>query len=284
MGVELINGKELSENIREDIKAEVQELKEQGVTPHLTVVLVGNNPASESYVRGKERAFEETGMSSNVIRMESSVTEEELVETIKDLNANSDVHGILVQLPLPSHINTQVIIELIDPAKDVDGFHPLNVGRMMTEQDALLPCTPLGVIELLESKNIDPEGKHAVVVGSSNIVGKPVGQLLLNREATVTYCHIKTKDLQSHTKMADILVVAIGSANEITGDYIKEDAVIIDVGINRLDDGTLTGDVDFESVKNKASYITPVPGGVGPMTITMLLKNTVTACKNLENL
>lgn len=281
MAVELINGIELSKNLRDDIKVDVQKLKEQGITPHLTVVLVGNNPASESYVKGKERACTETGMSSNVKRLDETITEDELIQVVNDLNANPGVHGILVQLPLPDHIDAQAMIELIDPAKDVDGFHPINIGRMMTEQDTLLPCTPEGVIELLDSKNIEIEGKHAVVVGCSNIVGKPVGQLLLNRNATVTYCHIKTKDLASHTKMADILVVAIGSAKEIKGDQLKDGVVIIDVGINRTEDG-LVGDVDFESVKDKASYITPVPGGVGPMTITMLLKNTVQACKGIE--
>lgn len=284
MTVQLISGSELSKSLREEIKEDVQKLKELGTTPHLSVILIGNDPASESYVTGKERAFKEVGMSSDVIRLEDTVTEKELIQIIEDLNTQSDVHGILVQLPLPSHIDEQAVVETIDPEKDVDGFHPLNVGRMMHEQEALLPCTPLGVMELLDSENIELEGKHAVVVGSSNIVGKPVGQLLLNRYATVTYCHIKTKDLHAHTKMADILVVAVGNANMITDEHIKPGAVIIDVGINRLEDGTLTGDVDYESVKHKAGYITPVPGGVGPMTITMLLRNTITACKRKENL
>lgn len=284
MAVELISGRELSKCIREEIYQDVQKLKEQGITPHLSVILIGEDPASESYVKGKEKAFLEAGMSSEVIRLDDTVTEEKLIQIVEDLNVKADVHGILVQLPLPSHIDEQVIVEKIDPAKDVDGFHPINVGRMMNEQEAMLPCTPLGVMELLDSKNIQVEGKHVVVVGSSNIVGKPVGQLLLNRFATVTYCHIKTENLHAHTKMADILVVAVGNANMITDKHIKQDAVIIDVGINRLDDGTLTGDVDYESVKDKASYITPVPGGVGPMTITMLLRNTVKACQRIENI
>lgn len=279
MTVELINGRELSKDLRQGITEDVQKLKEKGVNPHLTVVLVGDDPGSQSYVKGKEKACAETGMSSDVIRLEDTVTQDELVKIVENLNTNDDVHGILVQLPLPEHIDEKEIVDLIDPDKDVDGFHPTNVGRMMTGQETLLPCTPNGVMELLKSKDIEVEGKHAVVVGASNIVGKPVGQLLLNREATVTYCHIKTKDLKAHTKMADILVVAIGNANFITEEHIKEGVVIIDVGINRLDDGSLTGDVDFESVRSKASYITPVPGGVGPMTITMLLMNTITACE-----
>lgn len=284
MPAQLISGKVLSKSIRKEIKTDVEKLKEQGITPHLSVILIGDDPASKSYVKGKEKAFEQLGMSSEVIRLDESVKEAELIKLVEELNNQDEVHGILVQLPLPEHLNEQVIVEKIDPKKDVDGFHPLNVGRMVIDEEALYPCTPIGIMEMLDSEDIEIAGKHAVVVGSSNIVGKPVGQMLLNREATVTYCHIKTKDLKSHTNKADILVVAVGKAHLITEDHVKEGAVVIDVGINRLEDGTITGDVDFEKVKEKASYITPVPGGVGPMTITMLLKNTVTACKRLEKI
>lgn len=283
MSAELISGKDLSTNIKKDLAVEVEELKKQGVTPHLTVVLVGDDPASESYVKGKEKACAETGMGSNVIRLDESIAEDELIQTVKDLNNDDAVHGILVQLPLPDHMDDQKIIDLIDPEKDVDGFHPVNVGRLVTEQEGMVSCTPLGIMEMLDSKNIEIQGKNAVVVGASNIVGKPVAQLLLNRGATVTNCHIHTKDLKAHTKMADILVVAVGKAHLITADHVKDGVVVIDVGINRLEDGSMTGDVDFENVKEKASYISPVPGGVGPMTITILLKNTIIACKRQEN-
>lgn len=282
MTAKLISGKDLSGEIREEIKDEVEKLKAKGIEPHITVILIGDNPASLSYVRGKEKAAQALGMSSEVLRMEESTSEEELITLVKELNENEKVHGILVQLPLPDHIDEQVVVETIDPNKDVDGFHPVNVGRMMLGQDTLLPCTPFGVMKMLEWKGIEVEGKNAVIVGSSNIVGKPMGQLLLREEATVTNCHIKTRDLKEHTRLADILVVAAGVPHLIKDEHVKEGAVVIDVGINRLEDGSLTGDVDFEKVKDKVSYITPVPGGVGPMTITMLLYNTVQACKALE--
>ncbi|GGA68059.1 bifunctional methylenetetrahydrofolate dehydrogenase/methenyltetrahydrofolate cyclohydrolase FolD [Ornithinibacillus halotolerans] len=281
MVAEVINGKELSTKLKEEMKQEVDLLRKQNLVPHLTVVLVGNNPASRSYVNGKKRASEEVGISSEIIELPETVSEEELLDVIDKLNNEDAVHGILVQLPLPKQITVAHIIEAIDPRKDVDGFHPINIGKMMTGQDTLLPCTPYGILTMLHSKNISIEGKHAVVIGRSNIVGKPVGQLLLNENATVTYCHSRTKNLKELTKQADILVVAVGRPNVINEEYIKSGAVVIDVGINRLEDGTLTGDVDFQSAMKKASYITPVPRGVGPMTITSLLHNTIKAAKGL---
>lgn len=277
-----INGRDLSVELKEEMKKEIEVLKESGIVPGLTVVLVGDNPASRSYVNGKKKASTEIGINSNIIELPVDTTEKQLLQQIEDLNNDPAVHGILVQLPLPDHIEEQQVIETISPEKDVDGFHPINIGKMMTGQDTFLPCTPYGIITMLKSKNITIEGKHAVVIGRSNIVGKPVGQLLLNESATVTYTHSRTKDLKHFTKMADILIVAIGRPNDITADYIKEGAVVIDVGINRLDDGSLTGDVDFDDAIQKASYITPVPRGVGPMTITMLLENTIKAAKGLE--
>lgn len=284
MTAEIINGKELSHTLKMKMKDEVSAIKaNDGVTPHLTVVLIGDNPASKSYVNGKKKAAAETGISSDIIELPDTVTEEKLLTIIEELNYNTSVHGILVQLPLPKHITEQHVIEAINPKKDVDGFHPISIGRMMTGADTFLPCTPYGIVTMLQSKNITISGKHVVVIGRSNIVGKPVGQLLLNENATVTYCHSKTEDLKSFSTKADILIVSTGKAHMITSDYIKENAVVIDVGINRLEDGSLTGDVDFEQVKEKASFITPVPRGVGPMTITMLLKNTVKAAKGRNN-
>ncbi|MEC5422293.1 bifunctional methylenetetrahydrofolate dehydrogenase/methenyltetrahydrofolate cyclohydrolase FolD [Virgibacillus sp. C22-A2] len=282
MSATVINGKDLAQELRNNMKEEVSELKEKGIIPHLTVILVGDNPASKSYVNGKKKASEETGIVSDIIELPVSTTEEELLNLIKELNQDVSVHGILVQLPLPEHIKEEHIIETIIPSKDVDGFHPINIGRMMTGNDSLLPCTPYGIVTMLKSRNITIQGKHAVVIGRSNIVGKPVGQLLLNENATVTYCHSKTRNLKEHTTRADILIVAIGIPNVINRDHLKQDAVVIDVGINRTDNGSLTGDVDFESAKSKASYITPVPRGVGPMTIAMLLKNTIKAAKGLS--
>lgn len=276
---EIINGKELSRELKMKMKEEVEELKQKDIVPHLTVVLVGNDPASKSYVSGKQKACAETGLSSDLIELEEDTSESELLDLIDRLNQDDNVDGILVQLPLPRHIDEQKVIEAIDPAKDVDGFHPISIGRMMIGEDTFLPCTPYGIITMLKSKNIEIEGKHAVIIGRSNIVGKPVGQLLLNENATVTYCHSRTKNLREFTKAADILVVAVGKPHVINGDDVKEGAVIIDVGVNRVEDGSLTGDVDFESAKEKASYITPVPKGVGPMTITMLIKNTIKAAK-----
>ena len=281
MSAEVINGKDLAQEIRDELKIEISELKKQNITPHLTVIIVGDDPASHSYVKGKKKASAEVGMSSEIIELPNETTEKTLLEKIEELNNDSSVHGILVQLPLPEQINEQHVIETINPAKDVDGFHPISVGKMMLGENTFLPCTPFGIITMLKSRNIEIAGKHAVVLGRSNIVGKPVGQLLLNESATVTYCHSKTKDLKKYTTDADILIVAIGKEHVINADDIKEGAVVIDVGVNRTEAGTLTGDVDFESAKEKASYITPVPKGVGPMTITMLLKNTVKAAKQI---
>ncbi|RLL48118.1 bifunctional methylenetetrahydrofolate dehydrogenase/methenyltetrahydrofolate cyclohydrolase FolD [Oceanobacillus piezotolerans] len=281
MSADIINGKDLAQELRANMKEEVSQLVQMGITPHLTVLLVGDNPASKSYVKGKEKAAKEVGISSSLIELPASTTEDELLETIIQLNNDDSVHGILVQLPLPQQISERKVIEAIDPSKDVDGFHPVNIGRMMVGEDTFLPCTPYGILTMLKSRDIVIEGKHAVIIGRSNIVGKPVGQLLLNENATVTYCHSKTEDLKELTRQADILVVAVGRPNVITGDFLKEGAVVIDVGINRLENGSLTGDVDFEDAKEKAAYITPVPKGVGPMTIAMLLKNTIKAAKGL---
>lgn len=282
MTAEIINGAKLAKDLRLEIKNEVNKLKQKGLIPHLTVILVGDDPASKSYVKGKEKASKEVGIKSTVIRMSENTTEKELLNEINRLNNDDTVNGILVQLPLPNQIDEQTIIESIHPSKDVDGFHPANVGKMMLQQETFLPCTPHGIVKMLQAKNIDMTGKHVVVLGRSHIVGKPVGQLLLNKNATVTYCHSRTKNLKHHTKQADILIVAIGKEHMITADYVKDGAVVIDVGVNRTSKGTLTGDVAFNEVKEKASFITPVPKGVGPMTITMLLHNTVKATKGLS--
>lgn len=282
MSAILLNGKELATKKKEQMKGEVALLKEKGITPGLAVILVGEDPASQTYVRGKQKACEQVGIHSVLIEKDASISEKELLDEIDRLNEDDTIDGILVQLPLPSHISEQAVIERIHPDKDVDGFHPISIGRMMTNQETFLPCTPHGVLVMLKDANIELEGKHVVVVGRSNIVGKPVGQLLLNEHATVTYCHSRTKDLRAMTKQADILIVAVGRANFINGDDVKDGAVVIDVGINRID-GKLYGDVNFDEVKEKASYITPVPGGVGPMTITMLLENTIISARKRAN-
>lgn len=275
MSYNLISGTEIGKVIREEIKERVLKLKENGCTPGLAVILVGENQASHTYVRNKEKSSIAVGMKSELIRLPDTVTEEELLAHIEKLNNDAAIHGILVQLPLPKHIDEDLIIMAIDPKKDVDGFHPINVGKMIIGQRAYLSCTPYGIIKLLERTNTPIKGQHAVIVGRSNIVGKPMGQLLLQRDATVTYCHSQTKDLESFTKQADILIVAIGRTKFIKENHVKEGAVVIDVGMNRDENNKLCGDVDFDSVKEKVSAITPVPGGVGPMTITMLLKNTL---------
>ncbi|MGE6375310.1 bifunctional methylenetetrahydrofolate dehydrogenase/methenyltetrahydrofolate cyclohydrolase FolD [Peribacillus muralis] len=283
MSAQIINGKEIAEAVRQEISKEVQQLSEKHFIPGLAVILVGDNQASQTYVRNKEKACKDLGMHSVLIKKPADLTQEELILSIDELNQDESIHGILVQLPLPGHISEKAIIEAISPEKDVDGFHPINIGRMMTGQDAFLPCTPYGIMVMLEHIGYDVEGKHVVIVGRSNIVGKPAGQLFLNANATVTYCHSKTKDLAYFTKQADVVVAAVGKRDTITSDHIKEGAVVIDVGMNRNDEGKLCGDVAFDEVKNKASYITPVPKGVGPMTITMLMKNTVkSAQKALE--
>lgn len=280
MSSAIINGKEIGQEIRKLIAERVQLLKEQGVTPGLAVILVGNNPASQTYVRNKQKSCEAIGIFSELIQLPEEVTEEELLVQIRSLNNRNDIHGILVQLPLPKHIDEDKVIATISPDKDVDGFSPVSVGKMMLGQETYLPCTPFGVMKLLEYSGIDIAGKHAVVVGRSHIVGKPMGQLLLQKDATVTYTHSKTPDLPSITKQADILIAAVGRANFITKEHVKPGAVVIDVGINRDENNKLTGDVDFNAVDGIASHITPVPGGVGPMTITMLLFNTVQSAEN----
>lgn len=279
MSAEIISGKELASVTRLDLKKETELLKTKGITPGLAVILVGEDPASSSYVKGKEKACAETGIYSEVDRVSSSISESKLLEKIKNLNEADHIHGILVQLPLPSHISEDKVIESIDPLKDVDGFHPENIGKMMIGKDTFLPCTPFGIIHMLKSKNIEIAGKHAVVIGRSNIVGKPVGQLLLNEHATVTYCHSRTKNMKDIAKQADILIVAVGKEAFVDKSFVKPGAVVVDVGVNRNEAGKLVGDVVFEEVKESASYITPVPGGVGPMTITMLMYNTVTSAK-----
>ncbi|KRF63362.1 bifunctional methylenetetrahydrofolate dehydrogenase/methenyltetrahydrofolate cyclohydrolase FolD [Peribacillus sp. FSL K6-1552] len=284
MSAQIINGKEIAEAVRQEISKEVQQLREKNIVPGLAVILVGDNQASQTYVRNKQKACEDLGMHSVLIKKPADLTQEELIQNIDELNQDDSIHGILVQLPLPGHIQEKAIIEAISPEKDVDGFHPINIGRMMTGQDAFLPCTPYGVMVMLEHIGYELEGKHVVIVGRSNIVGKPAGQLFLNADATVTYCHSKTKDLAYYTKQADVVVAAVGKRDTITSDHIKEGAVVIDVGMNRNDEGKLCGDVAFEDVKNKASYITPVPKGVGPMTITMLMKNTVKSAQKTLNL
>lgn len=274
----IINGKEIAAQVRAELKSEIQALKEKtGVVPGLTVVLVGENPASVVYVRNKIKACEEVGIRSVQHKLPETTTHAELLNLIRELNASKDVHGILVQLPLPKQINEEEILEEISPSKDVDGFHPYNVGRLMIGNPVLQPCTPYGVMRLIDSTGVDLSGKDAVVVGRSNIVGKPMALMLLKRNATVTICHSKTKDLVERVRKADVLVAAIGRAEFIKGDWVKEGAVVIDVGMNRTMEGRLVGDVDFEGASERASFITPVPGGVGPMTIAMLLKNTVVA-------
>lgn len=275
----IIDGKKISAEVRADIAKECAALKGKGITPGLAVVIVGEDPASKIYVRNKKKACEEVGFHSEVYELPEATTEAELLALVKRLNADDNIHGILVQLPLPKHLNDEIIIENIDPKKDVDAFHPSNVGKIMIGKYDFLPCTPAGVMVLLEKSGIDVAGKDCVVVGRSNIVGKPQAMLLLHANGTVTICHSKTKNLADVTRRADILVVAIGKANFITGDMVKDGAVVVDVGMNRKADGKLAGDVDFSTVEPKASYITPVPGGVGPMTITMLLQNTLTAAK-----
>ena len=272
----LIDGKAVSAAERALIKEQVAGMK---VTPGLAVILVGEDPASQVYVRNKKKACADVGIYSESYDLPAETTEAELLELIEKLNNKDDIHGILVQLPLPKHIDENCVINAILPEKDVDAFHPVNVGKIMTGNYDFLPCTPAGVMCLLKHYNIDPSGKECVVVGRSNIVGKPQAMLLLHANGTVTICHSRTKDLKAKCLAADILVVAIGKPDFITGDMVKDGAVVIDVGINRKDDGKLTGDVDFASVEPKASYITPVPGGAGPMTITMLLKNTLKAAE-----
>lgn len=269
----IIDGKAISAAIKEELKEKVAAYKEQGVEITLAVVKVGNDPASAVYVRNKEKACEYVGITSRTLAMPEETTEEELLTVVKELNEDDTVNGILVQLPLPKHIDESKILLAIDSRKDVDGFHPVNVGKMVIGQDTFLPCTPAGIIEMLKRSDIEIERKECVVIGRSNIVGKPMSMLMLKENATVTIAHSRTKDLKQVTKRADILVAAIGKAKFVTADYVKEGAVVIDVGMDRDENGKLCGDVDFASVEPKAGAITPVPGGVGPMTVTMLLVN-----------
>jgi len=277
--MQILDGKVLSQKITTEVSGEVKTLKTEGITPGLAVVLVGDDSASHAYVSMKSKACKNTGIYSIVHEMPDDISQEKILETIAMMNKNPNIHGILVQLPLPSHIDEEAILGAIDPTKDVDGFHPCNVGKLVLGMEGFAPCTPLGVIKLLEAYNIDPKGLDACVVGASNIVGKPMMNLILNRFATVDICHVHTKDLKAHTSRADLLIVGVGKINLITEDMVKEGAIIIDIGINRNNEGKLVGDVDFVNTSEKCSYITPVPGGVGPMTIAMLMQNTVNAAK-----
>ena len=269
----IIDGKQISLDIKNELKEKVAKYKEQGIEITLAVVKVGNDPASAVYVRNKEKACEYVGINSKTLALPEETTEEELLNVVKELNEDKNVNGLLVQLPLPKHIDESKVLLTIDSTKDVDGFHPVNVGKMVIGEDTFLPCTPAGIIEMIKRADIDIEGKECVVIGRSNIVGKPMAMLMLKENATVTIAHSRTKDLKEVTKRADIIVAAIGKAKFVTADYVKEGAVVIDVGMDRDENGKLCGDVDFESVSKVASAITPVPGGVGPMTVTMLLVN-----------
>ena len=278
MAAKILDGKVLSAEIKEQVAQRVAAMKAQGVTPGLAVILVGNDPASEIYVRNKGKGCEETGMLSRTIRMEEGTTQEALEEEIEKLNRDPAIHGILVQLPLPAHLDEQAALAKIQPEKDVDGFHLVNAGHLMTGTEGVVPCTPKGALYMIRSAGIDLSGREAVVIGRSNLVGKPMAMLLLQQNCTVTMCHSRTKDLAEHTRRADILVAAVGKAGFVTADMVKPGAVVIDVGINRVD-GKVCGDVDFETVKEVAGWITPVPGGVGRMTIAMLLANTADAAE-----
>lgn len=278
----LINGKEVAASVRAKVKEETEKFtNETGIQVGLAVIIVGDNPASRIYVNNKKKACEEVGFKSYEYALPAETTQDELLELVRTLNNDETVHGILCQLPLPAHIDEKTVINEINPEKDVDAFHPVNVGKIMIGDYNFLPCTPAGCMELIHSTGISVKGKNCTVVGRSNIVGKPMAMLLLHESGTVTVCHSKTVDLKEECKRADILVAAVGVPKLIKGDMIKEGAVVIDVGMNRLPDGKLCGDVDFEQASEKASYITPVPGGVGPMTIAMLMKNTLTAAKNM---
>lgn len=294
MAARIIDGKQVAAEIRAELKDEVARLKERGIVPGLGVILVGDDPASESYVTGKERACAELGIYSDDNRLSAQTSQADLMRLIGRMNGDPKINGILVQLPLPRHLNESEVLLAIDPAKDVDGFHPMNVGKMVVGEKAFLPCTPHGVVQLLVRSGVKIDGAHVVIVGRSNLVGKPLANMLVQKNstgnATVTVCHTRTKDLARYTRQADILVAAIGRPHTITADMVKDGAVVIDVGVSRVDDAAkksgyrLIGDVDFDVVKDKASLITPVPGGVGPMTITMLLYNTVESAKRAAGL
>ena len=278
MGI-ILDGKETAKKVRENLKSKVEELKQKNIYPKLAVIMVGDDGASKIYVRNKSKACEELGIEYEEFLLGDNTTQEQLLKLINELNERKDVHGILLQSPIPKHLDINEAFRTISPEKDVDGFNPVNVGKLVLGQDTFISCTPFGVIKLLEEYNITIEGKNAVVIGRSNIVGKPMLQCLLNKHATVTICHSKTENLKEVTKKADILVAAIGKANFVTKDMVKKGAVVIDVGINRNEQGKVCGDVDFEEIQDLASYITPVPGGVGPMTIAMLMTNIIKAAK-----
>ena len=275
----ILDGKETAKKVRENLKSKVEELKQRNIFPKLAVIMVGDDGASKIYVKNKSKACEELGIDYEEFLLGDDTTQEQLLNLIKELNEKKDVHGILLQSPIPKHLDINEAFRTIAPEKDVDGFNPVNVGKLVLGQDTFISCTPFGVIKLLEEYNIPIEGKNAVVIGRSNIVGKPMLQCLLNKHATITICHSKTENLKEVTKKADILVAAIGKANFVTKDMVKDGAVVIDVGINRNEQGKVCGDVDFEEIQSIASYITPVPGGVGPMTIAMLLNNVVKAAE-----
>ena len=276
---QLIDGKELAKNIRQELKKENDKLKEKGINAKLAVILVGDDNASKVYIKNKSKACNDVGIEFEEILLDSNTTMDKLLNVIENLNLREDINGILLQSPIPKELNIQEAFEKIDYRKDVDGFNPINVGKLMIGQDGFIPCTPYGIVRMLEEYNIPVEGKNAVVIGRSNIVGKPLSQCLLNKNATVTVCHSRTRDIKNVTKNADILISAVGKLNMVTEDMVKDGAVVIDVGMNRKENGKLAGDVDFENVKEKTSYITPVPGGVGPMTIAMLMNNVIKATK-----
>ena len=275
---EIINGKKLAKEIREDLKIKCEELKEKGIKPKLAVIMVGDDNASQVYVRNKSKVCDEIGIEFEEHILDANIEQKVLIDLIEKLNKDKNIHGILLQSPIPEHLDINEAFRAIAPEKDVDGFNPLNVGKLCLNQDTFVSCTPYGIMKMFEAYNIDLTGKNVTILGRSNIVGKPLIQCCLNKNATVTVCHSKTKDLKQHTQNADVVIAAIGKSKFVTDDMIKPGAVVIDVGINRSDDGNITGDVDFESVYNKASYITPVPGGVGPMTIAMLMNNVIKAC------
>jgi len=276
----IIDGKQLASKIRGNLKLECEELKSKGISPRLAVIMVGNDSASKIYVKNKSKACEEVGIEFQEFLLSGETTQEELENLIEELNNNKDIHGILLQSPIPKNLNINRAFEEISPNKDVDGFHPVNVGKLCLNEDAFVSCTPYGIMKMFEEYKIELEGKHVVILGRSNIVGKPLIQCALNKNATVTVCHSKTKNLSEYTKTADILIVAIGKPNFITQDMVKEGACVIDVGINRLEDGKIVGDVEFENVEKKVGFITPVPGGVGPMTIAMLMNNVIKSARN----
>ena len=275
----ILDGKAISKKVREELKIKAEELRQKNIIPKLAVIMVGDDPSSKIYVRNKSKACEEVGIEFEEYLLDENIKNEELLNLIEELNNREDIHGILLQSPIPKHLDINLAFRTIKPEKDVDGFHPVNIGKLSLNQECFVSCTPFGIMRMLAEYNIDIEGKHAVIIGRSNIVGKPMIQCMLNKHATVTVCHSKTKNLSEITKQADILVAAIGKPKFITEDMVKDGAVIIDVGINRNEEGKVCGDVDFENVSKKASYITPVPGGVGPMTIAMLMNNIIKAAK-----